>query len=139
MYDGSITSFIKVNAPGVYGVEVNTDCQSVKQDIEVVPGDVCKDDIFTPTVFSPNDDGINDTWSIYSADPDAALVSLSILDRWGGLIFYRANTSLNDSSVQWDGRMKEKDMGEGVYVFIAEVKLSNGDSRKIKGDITLIR
>jgi hypothetical protein len=67
------------------------------------------------------------------------LVSLSIFDQSGGLIFYQADTPLNDTSVEWDGRMKGKDMEDGVYVFMALVKTSNGNIRNIKGDITLIR
>jgi gliding motility-associated-like protein len=138
-YDGSITPVIQVDAPGVYGVEVSTDCQSVQQDIEVVLSNDCKNEIYVPGVFSPNGDGINDTWSIYAADQDAELVSLSIFDRWGGIIYYCSDKLLNDSNAKWDGRMKGKDMEGGVYVFIAVVRLSNGNSRSIKGDITLIR
>jgi gliding motility-associated-like protein len=95
--------------------------------------------IYIPTVFSPNGDGVNDTWRIYSDDPNADLVSLSILDRWGGIIYYRADKLLNDSSVEWDGSMNGKEMGSGVYVFMAIVKINEGVSKKLKGDITLIR
>ena len=50
-----------------------------------------------------------------------------------------ADKPLNDSSVEWDGRIKGKEVESGVYVFIAIVKTSDGASRQIKGDITLIR
>jgi hypothetical protein len=62
--DGSITPVIQVDVPGIYSVEVSTDCQSVHEDIEVLAGEDCKNEIFIPTVFSPNGDGINDVFSV---------------------------------------------------------------------------
>ena len=95
--------------------------------------------MYIPTVFSPNGDGINDTWSIYSGDPYAELISLSIMDRWGGVIYSCIDKLLIDSGVEWDGRSKGKEMESGVYVFTAIIKSNDGKSRKIKGGITLIR
>ena len=106
---------------------------------EVVIKMVYDNDLYVPTVFSPNGDGVNDMWRIYSSDQRAALVSLSILDRWGGIIYYCADKSLNDSSVEWDGKMNGREMESGVYVFVAVVKTGDGVSRQTKGDITLIR
>ena len=137
--DGSVLPFIHVDAPGLYGVLVSTACHSVQKDIEVFLSDDCLDGIYIPTVFSPNGDGVNDTWRIYSSDQKAELVSLSIFDRWGGIMYYCVDKLLNDSSVEWDGRMKGKEMESGVFVFVAFVKMNNGASRQIKGDITLIR
>jgi len=106
---------------------------------EVVIKMVYDNEMYMPTVFSPNGDGVNDTWRIYSSDQKAELVSLSILDRWGGILYSCTDKPLNDSGVEWDGRTKGSEMGEGVYVFLAIVKTSDGASRQIKGDITLIR
>ncbi|HEY3387831.1 MAG TPA: gliding motility-associated C-terminal domain-containing protein, partial [Saprospiraceae bacterium] len=95
--------------------------------------------IYIPNVFSPNGDGVNDTWRIFSSDQEASLVSLSILDRWGGILYQCADKPLNDSGVAWDGSMKGKEVGSGVYVFVAVVKTNDGVNRQMKGDITLIR
>jgi len=98
-----------------------------------------EDRIYIPNVFSPNGDGINDTWRIFYTDQKAELVSLSILDRWGGILFSIADKLLNESDVEWDGTMKGKEMGNGAYVFVAVVKTSDSVTRHITGDITLIR
>jgi gliding motility-associated-like protein len=100
---------------------------------------VYDNEMYMPIVFSPNGDGINDTWRIFSNDQKAELVSLSILDRWGGIIYSCSDKLLNDSGVEWDGRMKGRELGGGVYVFVAVVKTNDGVRRQIKGDITLIR
>jgi len=98
-----------------------------------------EDKIYVPNVFSPNGDGINDTWRIYSSDQEAELVSLRILDRWGGMLYSCADKLLSDSAVEWDGKMKGREMSGGVYVFVSVIKTNDGVSRQIKGDITLIR
>ncbi len=98
-----------------------------------------EDDMYVPTVFSPNGDGVNDTWRIYSEDEEAQLISLSILDRWGSIIFNCSDRLLNNPVVEWDGTMKGSEMGAGVYVFVAEVKSGDKATKHIKGDITLIK
>jgi gliding motility-associated-like protein len=98
-----------------------------------------EDELYVPTVFSPNGDGVNDTWRIYSADEEMRLISLSILDRWGGILFQCSDRLLNGSGVEWDGSMKGSDVGAGVYLFVAVVQSGDKTSKHIKGDITVIR
>jgi gliding motility-associated-like protein len=98
-----------------------------------------EDDLYVPTVFSPNGDGVNDTWRIYSSDEETRLISLSIMDRWGGILFQCSDRLLNDSGVEWDGSLKGSEMGAGVYLFVAVVQSGDLAYKHLKGDITVIR
>lgn len=71
---------------------------------------------FVPTVFTPNGDGSNDTFSIVELDKYPG-TSLSIFDRWGKEQFSSSNYQ-ND----WKG----EDLLEGVYYFV--VKRSDGQT-----------
>jgi gliding motility-associated-like protein len=136
--DGSVTPVIQVDAPGMYGVEVSTDCQSVHQDIEVVPGEDCKNDVYVPTVFTPNGDGVNDVFTI-SVGSDLQVVSLScsVFDRWGNMVY-----NAEGLNFAWDGRFQENELLPGVYVYqIILDYISRNEPRNqiFSGDVTLVR
>lgn len=91
---------------------------------------------FVPNIFSPNNDGINDCFEVYTK---AGLVSqnykMQIFDRWGGLVFSSA-----DPNVCWDGDVRGKPAATGVYVWILEMETQAcAELQTLKGDVTLIR
>ena len=95
--------------------------------------------IFIPNIFSPNGDGINDVVMISAGESVREITSFSIFDRWGNLVFGAEHFQLNDSSISWDGRMKGEAMNPGVFTYRVVVDFSDGESKVIYGDITLIR
>lgn len=99
----------------------------------------CKDDdIFIPNIFSPNDDGENDYFSIYYPEGIQIIRSeIRIYDRWGENVFFS-----QDPFFQWYGDFQGNSIVHGVYVFLYEAEISDGRSAKkiIKsGDITITR
>jgi hypothetical protein len=46
-------------------------------------------DLYIPNSFSPNNDGINDVFSIYGNDQVVGIRNLAIYDRWGNALYYR--------------------------------------------------
>ena len=72
--------------------------------------------VFIPTAFTPNGDGINETFKIEGEGfRDNSLIkkfSISIFDRWGTEVF-----SSSDPSFEWDGSYNGKDGEIGVYVY----------------------
>gem|GEM_PF-1608101 len=75
-----------------------------------------------PTVFSPNGDGVNDTWmieniSIYDE------ITIEIFNRWGDRMFVYSGTGLGyaDMSRQWDGTYNGNDVPLGSFVFILNI------------------
>ena len=85
--------------------------------------------ITVPNVFSPNNDGIHDTWTIASLErfPDN---DITILNRWGTEVF-KAKSYKNN----WTG----DNLAEGTYYYVARVKLCDGTDRMLKGYVTIVR
>lgn len=73
-------------------------------------------DVFVPNAFTPNGDGINDTWHIpaLSAYPN---FELSVYDRYGHMVF-----QARKANVHWDGRFKGQPLPMGVYVYMLDLK-----------------
>lgn len=94
--------------------------------------------IYIPNVFSPNNDGVNDTFRIYPHPMfKGTLSSLKIFNRWGGLIHESQPSSAG--YLEWDGVFKGQLLGSGVFVYALEFTTENGDANLIAGDVTLIR
>ena len=64
-----------------------------------------------PNSFTPNDDGLNETWQIKSACPFTHY-QIIIKDRWGHRIFQSQNPRK-----AWNGRFKNKPVPQGTYYY----------------------
>jgi gliding motility-associated-like protein len=84
-----------------------------------------------PTAFSPNGDGINDTWEIGRIElyPD---IVVEIYNRWGELLF----RSSRGYSEPWDGKIHGKDLPMDSYHYV--INLHKG-GKPITGNVTIIR
>lgn len=94
--------------------------------------------VFVPNAFSPNGDEHNAYFYAKSNDTDG-IYTMSIFNRWGELLYRSENNQLNDAEGGWDGRYKEKLLQPGVYVYMIELSLSNGDRLILSGDVSLLR
>lgn len=95
--------------------------------------------LFIPNAFSPNEDGNNDYFTIFSAKGQAANIKMmQIVDRWGNLIFSKQNFPPDQPSAGWDGLYNGRRLDPGVFIFIAEVEMSNGQSVLVQGDIAVV-
>lgn len=81
-------------------------------------------------VFSPNGDGVNETWVIEDL-LDNPINEVKVFAQGGKLIYSKVNY-LND----WDGTFKNDPVPDGTYYY--EINIYNGD-RIIKGFLTIIR
>jgi gliding motility-associated-like protein len=87
-------------------------------------------DIITPTVITPNNDGLNDVL-IFPGLSAFSSSKLIIYDRWGDEV-YRNTDYLND----WNGKdKKNRDLQSDTYYYV--LTISNG--RTIKGFIEIRR
>ena len=108
--------------------------------IEDMEEPVDDNDIFFPSGFSPNNDGINDVFSGFSNSSKVAQIeTLQIFDRWGNKVYEGNNGSILDFNFGWDGTYNDRLMDAGVYLFFAKVELMDGRNILVKGDITLSR
>jgi gliding motility-associated-like protein len=89
--------------------------------------------IFLPKAFTPNEDGLNDSYGFSNAVFIGDLQSFEIYDRWGGLIF-----TTQDPNDAWDGYYKNEAMLPGMYIY--KVRFScNGNDKVSVGSFSLLR
>ncbi|MBL0016894.1 MAG: PKD domain-containing protein [Bacteroidetes bacterium] len=84
--------------------------------------------IFVPTAFTPNGDGLNDYFEVFTTL--ITTFHIDIFDRWGKLVF-----SSDDLSFKWDG----KDMPEDAYTYVINAVEWSGTKVRKSGTVTIIR
>jgi gliding motility-associated-like protein len=114
----------------VYSLDVtdNNECE-VSESIKVtVSGTTSK--ISVPNAFSPNGDGINDTWIIsdLSAYPGA---TVDVFNRYGQLVFHSENYNK-----AWDGTFNGNPLPMGTYYYIVNTK---NNEKKMAGSVTIFK
>ncbi|GAA4398096.1 hypothetical protein GCM10023187_08310 [Nibrella viscosa] len=88
---------------------------------------------FLPDAFTPNGDGINDTFGLVGTVPAGAF-RLTVFDRWGRVLF-----DTSDSARFWDGTQAGQAVSGGMYGYRLEVT-ANGQSRHQRtGRVLLMR
>lgn len=135
--DGSNQAEYPVAKTGIYSVVVANRC-GVDSATTNVKYEDCER-VFIPTVFSPNNDRINDFFYIQDGGNVLTIKSLKIFDRWGGLVFQAANILPNDETAGWNGALNNGLLPPDVYVYVAEIVFKNGETVVKKGDVTLVR
>jgi gliding motility-associated-like protein len=95
--------------------------------------------VYIPNAFSPNDDGVNDRFTIYGGPGVRRIQELKIFNRWGGMVFDRANFPPNDPSLGWDGTFKGEPAQTGVYAYFAIIEYLDGETLLLEGDVTIVR
>jgi len=114
--------------------DLETGCMATGQTLVNLRTDCGDDLVFAPNAFSPNDDGDNDFFKIYSSTV-TQIKGMEIYDRWGGILFQTSNMSEG-----WDGKANGEYLPDGVYVyFIEAICPLDGSTIIIKGDISIMR
>lgn len=88
--------------------------------------------IYIPSSFSPNEDGINETFNVNGVD--IVSYTLSIFNRWGQQVF-----TTSDLNKGWDGKVKNDEATPDVYVYKLDYKLNSGRTGERTGTVTLVR
>lgn len=94
----------------------------------------CKEEIFTEAlnyIFTPNNDGINDTWQIEGIE-NFPLAKIYVFDRVGNLVFKCDEHYLNN----WDGKHRDRTLPPDSYYYLIDLSTYNKES--IRGIVTLI-
>ncbi len=91
--------------------------------------------LYIPNAFSPNDDGINDTWQVYGDKAAVQRLEVQVYDRWGEKLFQST-----DADFHWNGRFRGKPAPMETYVYVIRVWWINRTSPETLTDsITLMR
>lgn len=110
--DGDTSALRDIHLPGEYFVTVtHGQCQGWGG-ISILP---CAE-LWAPNAFSPNGDGINEFFRIFSSEP---LVSgkLIILNRWGQVVF-----SADNPEAEWDGTYRGLLCPQDVYTWVLDYR-----------------
>ncbi len=95
--------------------------------------------VFIPNVFSPNGDGQNDFFSIFTQQPNVQkIIEVAIFDRWGNLLFNGKNQDGLVADFFWDGRFRGKLVERGVYLYYAKFLFLDGVEEVISGSVSVI-
>ncbi|WP_439694614.1 MBG domain-containing protein [Mucilaginibacter sp. AW1-7] len=109
---------------------------SPNYDISYVPGILTITplplSISIPNTFTPNGDGVNDSWEI-SALAFYSNKIVSVYNRFGALVFHSVGYG-----IPWDGTLNGRRLPVGTYYYIISVDVSK-KTETISGSITLIR
>lgn len=89
--------------------------------------------IFVPDAFTPNGDGLNDTWEIQNLErfPEAELF---VYNRWGELVHHQSK----DKKTPWDGNYLDKPAPIGEYSYVILPNTST-DTTIRRGKVALLR
>ena len=130
--DGSFENPLIYAKSEVYNVLVSdaNDCFKLLDSINF---DNTLECIEMANTFTPNSDGINDTWKPDFTNYDK--ISLMIFNKWGNQII-----QFDNSYIEWDGKTKDgEDLPSGTYYYILELTKDTDPTIKQSGPITIIR
>jgi gliding motility-associated-like protein len=132
---GATTRTINVDSVGTYWVRVsNYNCTASDTiNVSYLMTD-CSDDLWFPTAFTPNGDGVNDFFR-----PKGLSITkfhMMIYSRWGQLLF-----ETEDMNSGWDGTVSGTICPADTYTFIATYEGTDnpGKTKKQKGSFILLR
>ncbi|MEM1214639.1 MAG: gliding motility-associated C-terminal domain-containing protein [Bacteroidota bacterium] len=136
--DGSTGSNFQVAQGGTVTASVDNEGCINQTSVTITQEECTLFQAFVPNIFSPNDDGTNDTF-FPQFPPSVNVISyeLQIFDRWGSQLF--SSTSLDTG---WDGRTRGQLLPAGVYVYFINVTYEDDlgiNTEVIKGDVSLLR
>ena len=135
--DGTLSNSLTVQAPDTVVLTAITPCDTVR-DTVVITGNACPPDLeepefAVPDAFTPNGDGLNDTWDIYNLPENN---EVWVMNRWGEILFRTKNYR-----GEWDGtNQRGKPLPGGVYIYKIVYYWGENSIRGVKqGHVTLIR
>ncbi|MEP6646134.1 MAG: gliding motility-associated C-terminal domain-containing protein [Saprospiraceae bacterium] len=95
-------------------------------------------DVYIPDVFSPNGDGINDYFGLFTK-ADVTEYSMQVFTRWGDLVYSKKGLHPNMKDEGWDGKFRAETLNPGVYVYWIEIVYGDNLKERVAGDITIVR
>lgn len=86
-------------------------------------------DLFIPNTFTPNGDGVNDTWEISGINDDPT-ISVRVFNRYGTEVYKSIGYG-----TPWNGQYEGKKLPSGVYYYIIT---TNNNKQTYSGSLTII-
>jgi gliding motility-associated-like protein len=83
-----------------------------------------------PDAFTPNNDGVNDTWEITNIE-SRQNVKLEVFNRWGSKVYESVGYPL-----PWDGTVAGKELPMNTYFYMISLE---GGRQRLTGAVSIIR
>ena len=134
--DGSTNPTLQVTENGIYSVTISDDCNVLMDEVNLEFTNCTICEVYVPNAFSPDFNGYNDLFLPYS-NCMLQNYSMRIFNRWGALIYSTTNPEEG-----WNGKFNNKDIDEGVYVYLLEFDVNQrGENipKKLSGDVTVVK
>jgi gliding motility-associated-like protein len=125
---GDTTYYITVTEEGAYSLLMETAEGCLKLENVMMINTFLP--VLIPNAFTPNGDGLNDTFRPVATGDLIRQFSMVIYNRWGQLIFETSNPTEG-----WDG----KDAPAGVYSWVISYSDMLGKLVKMRGGVMLVR
>lgn len=126
---GAIDEEINELSEGEYSVTVidAAEC-SITRFIQIDKFD--RECLFIPSAFSPNGDGVNDTWVIRNSQLYPQM-TVRVFNRWGLDVLSTA-----DYNIPWNGVFNGRELEPGTYYYIVDLKDGSAPRR---GTLTIVQ
>jgi gliding motility-associated-like protein len=109
---GESTENITIDTTGLYWVEMESHVGCIAIDsIFIIVSEIPEECLFIPNAFTPNGDGLNDTFKAVSICPLSSF-HMAIFNRWGEEMF-----ESGDLSEGWDGKYNGTPCSNEAYVY----------------------
>ena len=115
-----------------YTLRVTTDQGCTATDDVIIT--VLPDCVKPVNVFTPNADGINDTWQVLVAGNCTRTLEVTVFNRNGAIVYHNAN--YNNS---WDGSFNGKGLPDATYYWVIKYTYYTGRVVVAKGNVTILR
>jgi gliding motility-associated-like protein len=133
------TVYVYPSSVTVYTVTVIDENGCIAEDeIEVRIDD--NRNIYIPNIFTPDGDGINDYFQIFTGSGVEGVNYFYVFDRWGNQMYSVKDLDPNPGgTIGWNGSYLGRSVNPGVYTYVAEIQFIDGVALKYRGSVTLIR
>lgn len=109
-----------VRRTGTFRASVRNECATVRDSVRVQQG-ICGCILHVPDVFTPNADGLNETFGPVAGCAEITLTSMAVFNRWGEMLF-----QTNTPPFEWDGRSRGLSCPEAAYAWEIGYQLTEG-------------
>lgn len=93
-------------------------------------------EVFAPNVFTPNQDNNNEAFFLDTKNVTS--LQLTILNRWGNVVFDKSSVDLITNNPSWDGLIDGKMAAEGIYFYTYVATGINGQEATGHGFLHLV-
>lgn len=137
-FSASSDIWFKATQPGTFTLVQKMDNCVVSLDtVRLTVVYDCNTLVCIPNVFTPNEDGLNDTWRIEIKG--ATNLHYTIYNRWGN-IEYTSPDLPNATVLLWDGHTPTGEkVSDGVYYYVVNYTDKKGERQEKKGCVTVFR